>query len=196
MSLSNPFDVLEEKDISKTDMLNFFSYDSKTGFLTWNRRDYSCYENAGMCDRWNNFYAGQRAGTLTCHGYLTVKIFGKIRRVHRIIWLIENGSWPEYIIDHVNGDRSDNRIENLRSTDSLGNMRNRKTNKNTSSGFRGVYFNKREKKWRSHIKNCGNNIHIGYFDSFEEAVNARIISEKELGFHENHGRVVNPIGAI
>ena len=188
--MNNPFDTLEEQDISYEDMSCYLDYDFKSGHLIWKKRFEEIYENPMHLKRFNDFQAGQKAGTVNNVGYVTVKIFGKTRRAHRIIWLLIFKEWPKGQIDHVDGDRTNNKQNNLRDSNWLENMRNRKLNKNSTSGFRGVYWNLNECKWRAHIKDHGKNINLGYFDSFEKAVEARIEAEKYIGFHENHGKIL------
>jgi len=183
-------DVREENQISLEEILELFSYD-ETGYLIWNSRPLGFYENPIHHKRWNDFHAGQRAGTINSFGYVKVKVFGKQRSVHRIIWFIKTGEWPKGQIDHENGIRHDNRFENFRDVSGLENQRNRKFNKDNNSGFRGVYWNKNEKKWRAFI-DTGK--HLGYFDKFEDAVEARLNAEKEIGYHENHGKVLKLVG--
>jgi HNH endonuclease len=179
-------DLREENEISHDEICELFSYD-EGGFLIWNTRPPEFYENPVHHKRWNDFHAGQRAGTINSFGYVKVKVFGKSRSVHRIIWFMKTGKWPEGQIDHVNGIKHDNRFENFRDVTGLENQRNRKFNKDNTSGFRGVYWNTRAKKWRAFIDT---GTHLGYFDKFEDAVEARLNAEKDVGYHPNHGKVI------
>jgi len=95
---------------------------------------------------------------------------------------------PEQI-DHINGDRSDNRIENLRAVINADNGRNQKLRVSNSSGVMGVGFCKRAGKWRVRITINGKDKHLGIYKSYSEAVAARLTAEKLHGFHENHGRI-------
>jgi len=95
-------------------------------------------------------------------------------KVHRLIWFIHYGELPNFTIDHINGNRSDNRIVNLRDVTVQENNKNRKK-KST-----GVFFNKNRSKWQSYI--CSNNktTYLGIFDKKEDAIKARLIAEKDL----------------
>lgn len=188
------YDRLDESQISPDDMAAIVRYDQATGQLIWMHRGPDCYENSVHQRRWNTFYAGQRVGSITAQGYVVVKLFGKNRFVHRVVWLLNRGIWPTGQIDHINGDKSDNRIDNLRDVSALANMRNRSLSRNNKSGFRGVYWNTKEVRWRAHIKDQTRNIHLGYFDDFEAAVEARLEAERRIGFHENHGRHLKLVG--
>lgn len=126
---------------------------------------------------------GQEAGALSGRGYRNIRIEGKYYLAHRLIWKLLYGEDPEEI-DHINGNRSDNRITNLRSVCHYENMRNRKRGSDNTSGVMGVSWHKVNSKWRARI---GEEL-LGDFDKFEDAVAARKQAEKELGYHPNHGR--------
>jgi len=87
-----------------------------------------------------------------------------------------------------NGNRSDNRIENLRKVTTQENRKNAALYTNNTSGVTGVYFNRRLNKWCAQIKHNGKTHHLGSFKKFEKAVEARKIEENKLGFHKNHGK--------
>lgn len=107
---------------------------------------------------------------------------GKSMPAHRIIWEMVYGECPD-VIDHINGDKHDNRLVNLRNVDRAENMRNRKLNKRNKSGINGVSTRK-DGKWLVVIRTK----YIGLFDNFFEACCARKSAEYKAGFHENHGR--------
>jgi hypothetical protein len=98
------------------------------------------------------------------------------------------GHWPNGDVDHINGDRQDNRICNLRNVTRSENCMNSSISKRNKSGVLGVCWTSRERKWLAQIQHNGKNIHIGSFDVLEDAKAARLNKEKELGFHENHGK--------
>ena len=91
-------------------------------------------------------------------------------------------------IDHINGDPSDNRWCNLRSVTQKENGRNLKLSKSCTTGHLGVIWYKPSQRWRVRISPEGQNIHIGMFDDYEEAVAARKAAEIKYGFHPNHGK--------
>jgi hypothetical protein len=97
------------------------------------------------------------------------------------------GVWPTQLIDHINGDRADNRIVNLRQTTQSENMRNRRKSTNNTSGYVGVY--KVGAKWRARISVDSKNMNLGIYDTIEQAVQARKQAEIDYGYHENHGRI-------
>lgn len=128
---------------------------------------------------------GTRFGTF-CKGYVRGTFAGKLYYEHRLIWFYHYGDWPMYI-DHINGDRSDNAIENLRVATVQQNGFNRGGSTNTTSKYKGVYWNKRQNKWHSRCRSEGKQVHLGFFDLEHDAA---IAYDK---FAENiHGCYVNP----
>jgi hypothetical protein len=121
-------------------------------------------------------------GHLNKYGYLVTTIKGKFMAVHRIIWILENKIFPNGIIDHINGNRSDNRPINLRLGDYKLNARN--TYKTRAGRLFGCHFCKYTKKWRAQIKVNGKKFHLGRFNTEMEA-HKRFLEE-----HKNLERLV------
>jgi hypothetical protein len=125
--------------------------------------------------------SGDRAGGVSKNGYRTVRINGKRYLEHRIIYTMVHGSCPKYL-DHINGDRQDNRIENLRPCDLTENQRNKKLSKANNSGYKNVCWRKSLNKWRVHIRVTGKRIEIGQFEDLElAALVAEMAREKYHG---------------
>jgi hypothetical protein len=120
--------------------------------------------------------------------YRQLKIDRVIYCTHRIIWKMVTGNDPAEELDHVNHSRSDNRMENLREVDSLGNHKNMSKAKNNTSGVTGVSWHKQRQKWRAEIQVEGNRIHLGIFTQHWHAIRARKLAEIGYGFHPNHGQ--------
>ena len=157
-------------------------YDHETGHLTWKRRDKAA-------PGWNGRYAGKAAFTSDSgSGYRVGAADGRKLYAHRVAWAIHYGEWPD-IIDHINGDRSDNRLANIRNVCATENARNCSLKKNNQSGFHGVTWSRQFQKWRATITVNRKSIHIGLFDTSSEAMAARATYEREAGFHHNHGRL-------
>jgi hypothetical protein len=93
------------------------------------------------------------------------------------------------VVDHLNGDRSDNRFSNLRDVDQSRNLRNRVLSSNNKSGVVGVFWNAGRGRWTARIKINGKNIHIGTYKNLADAAAARVLAEREYGFTERHGTV-------
>jgi hypothetical protein len=177
-------------DLVDIDVLKkLFSYDPETGVLTWLERQREFFETNRACSTWNARYAGKQAFTANDkHGYKQGQIFGKIHRAHRVVWALYYGSWPANQIDHINGDRADNRIKNLRDVTNSENSRNQKFRSTNSSGVMGVHWYSTRKKWVAHLTVNGRYKNLGYFSDINDAIAARKAAEKEYGFHQNHGR--------
>lgn len=169
-------------------------FDAETGKLFWTERPTEMFMSCRnispqhACKTWNTRYAGREAFTaIGADGYKRGAIFDKPYLAHRVIWAILHKEWPEDGIDHINGDRVDNRPENLRAASNEVNSRNQKRRDNNSSGATGVYRSRSGKKWYAQLKVSYRAVHVGTFDSFEAAVAARKLAEREHGFHANHG---------
>lgn len=139
----------------------------------------------------SNAVIGSVAGSLDKLGYLRVHVLGKKYSVHRIVWLVVRGEFPNGDIDHINGVKTDNRICNLREVSKMENQRNKALGKNNRSGFIGVSFSKRDNMWNAQIVIRKKAIHIGTFKTPDEANTARLEFSKKFNFHENHGRNSN-----
>ena len=125
----------------------------------------------------------------TVNGYIHVSCKGQKVLQHRLAWLLMTGAWPTDEIDHINGIKTDNRWENLRSVSSRGNKLNRQRQQNNKSGVNGVHWHKPANKWRAVISINRKPIYIGIFDDIRDAEAARKRAEEKYGFHKNHGRL-------
>ncbi len=121
------------------------------------------------------------------NGYLIVAIDGTNYKLHRLAWLYVYGEFPSGDIDHINHDRADNRIVNLRDVTIAINNKNKTMFRNNTSGVTGVNFNKSKSSWDARISVCGERVNLGSFVQFHEAVNARKNAEVLYEFHKNHG---------
>jgi hypothetical protein len=168
--------------------------DPETGKLFWLPRGAHLFADGersaeSTCRRWNSRHAGKAAFTsVDAAGYHQGIILYSHYRAHRVIWAMVHDEWPRDQIDHINGVRADNRIGNLRSVTNRENSKNRKLPTNTTSGRIGVTWSGRDSKWRAVIDVDGGTKHLGYFDNFEDASDARKAAEFKYGYHENHGR--------
>lgn len=98
------------------------------------RAEFDCLPETGQLRRKSN---GRIAGTIQTDGYRQVSICGRYLLAHRVIWFMHHGAWPDYMMDHINGNRDDNRIENLRDVPQVVNIAARGVR--SKSGFKGVY---------------------------------------------------------
>lgn len=115
---------------------------------------------------------GSVAGCLAGAGYRYLMVDKKLYLEHRLVWFVAHGRWPESCIDHVNGVRHDNRIQNLREATVAENLKNTSKPKTNTSGFKGVSFEKAAGKWSAKARVDGSHHHLGYFHSAEEASTA------------------------
>jgi len=119
-----------------------------------------CYfPETGKLTRMN----GRKAGTLDNTGYTRLSIHCKRYLSHRLIWMMYYGYWPTTDLDHINRDKSDNRIANLREA-------SRSTNVRNSHDKIGVYLRKDNGKWRSNITVDGERLNLGEFDNQWDAI--------------------------
>lgn len=153
---------------------SLLSYDAKTGSMVW------------LKTLSNRAPKGSVIAYKTT-GYPAVRILGKLYLVHRLAWLIMTNSWPQFEIDHIDGDRSNNCWKNLRSATIAQNRQNRAIPKNNSSGIKGVYWCKNASKWRAKIMVNKKAMHLGLFDSMESANNAYDVAAKK--HHKEFRRV-------
>lgn len=128
---------------------------------------------------------GRVAGTYTNRGYVSIRICGKRYPIHRIIYFYHHGYFPK-IVDHIDGNRINNKIENLRSATVSQNAWNSKIRKTNSSGIKGVSWDKRVKKWRASCTVNYKQNNLGYYDSIEDA--AKVVSEFRQIHHKEFSR--------
>ena len=134
------------------------SYDENTGQLTW------------LVGRRN----GQIAGTLTKKGYIRLKI-DKNYMAHRVAWALHYGKWPDKSIDHIDGNRTNNRINNLREATFSQNSINSKIRNDNIHGSKGI--SKIPYGWTSHIWLNKEKYYLGFFKTKSEAMAARSKAE-------------------
>jgi len=139
----------------------------------------------GSCLIWKtskgSMKKGSVAGIKTNRGYWHIKINEKSYLAHRLVWAIFNNIDPEHHIDHINGDKSDSRIENLRLTPNnhVDNGQNMKKRSDNSSGLIGVSWHKATSKWVAQIKIHNKKLYLGVYDTVEKAHNAYLEAKKK-----------------
>lgn len=168
-------------------------YDKNSGSMTWLEKPSTDKDSA----RWNARYAGKECGTLDDKGYRRILLRFETNktfkiRAHRLAWFIVNGVLPNGEIDHINQDKLDNRISNLRDVTKEVNQRNGTRKSNNTSGVAGVCWHKQRKKWCAQAAGIGEkkSKHIGLFDTIEEADAAVRLFRSENGYTANHGRAI------
>lgn len=132
---------------------------------------------------------GLKAGTVAgCRQsgrviYLVIKIKQRLYMCHRLAWLYMTGAFPSGVIDHINGNGTDNRFCNLRDVSNCQNLQaTLKPPRNNTSGFKGAYWSKKQGKWVAGISIHNKRKYIGSFDSPEEAHQAYLAVKREVHF--------------
>lgn len=154
------------------------SYDKNTGELRRLVRTSSRMKVGDVAG--DKFHNGQRS-------YWRVRVKNSRFVAHRVIWLIVTGEWPENEIDHINGDGTDNRWDNLRSVTHSENCRNRRMRSDNKSGQTGVFWCRKSLRWTVQIKVDGKQKKLGSFKDKDAAITARKQAEREHGYHPLHG---------
>ena len=167
-------------------------YEPETGSLFWRERGAEWFrDGTNSADQtrsaWNSRWAGKAAlNSLSHQGYRNGGLLGAHCLAHRAIWVMQEGSWPGNAIDHINGDRADNRWPNLRTANHSENGRNMKIRSDNTSGVKGVYWHSRNAKWAAKIKLAGRTIPLGCHDDIDSAAAAYAKASAE--FHGAFGR--------
>lgn len=156
-----------------------FDYDPETGELKWKRRPREHFATDQSYGRWNTLFAGKAAGGFD-KGYCRICIDAITHKAHRIVWKLVKGEEPPAMIDHKDGNPSNNRLGNLRTTTYHGQAWNRRSRNDNSSGYQGVW--RLGGKWQAGICVKGRRYHLGLFTSAEEASAAyEAIANKVFG---------------
>ena len=160
--------------------LKLFRYDYETGVLYWRWRVNSRVPKT--------LEAGAQRKS-NSEGYLNVSVNGRDYAVHRIVMLMCYGFYGEGLeVDHINHVRNDNHLVNLRFVTHGENMRNKSVSSKSTTGVTGVDFSKAHKKYRARITVNWELIHLGYFETLEEAAAARAEANLKFKFNDNHGK--------
>lgn len=166
--------MYEREDITPELVRRLVSYDPNTGLMTWRPRDIGFFSDGGHSAshtraRWNTRYAGKPAfASNHSQGYLFGCIFKHGFLAHRVGWACHYGAWPTDEIDHINHDRADNRISNLREASRPENAQNGKSHCDSASEFLGVSFMSRDGVWVAQLKSK----YLGRFQTEREAARA------------------------
>lgn len=182
--------MADRADITPELCRQLLRYDPETGKLYWRERPREMFRDSRGYAAWSARYPGREAFTALSRGYRTGKILDVQFFAHRVAWAIVHGAWPapESDIDHINGDGCDNRMANLREVSHLQNGRNIKRPTSNTSGYIGVSWDARKRKWAAYIGARETRRFLGYFSTPSEAGQARVAAQLADGYHPNHGR--------
>lgn len=152
-------------------LLEMFHYIGVTGDLVWKSRPQGHFPSLAACSRWNGKNAGKVAGCRSgSSGYINVAIGNSPYLAHRIVWAINGLCLPDGMeIDHINRNKKDNRIENLRIVTSSQNSFNSRAKNTNKSGVKGIHWHKRTNTWRAVVMVNGKQVYARHFKSLDEA---------------------------
>ena len=182
-----------EARYAPSEIAKFYRYEPDTGHIYWRSRVAGMTFGANVVTEKtakfaNTRCANQRAEYRHNAGYLMLRLFTVAFLAQRVAWALHHGVWPDGLMDHENGVRTDNRIENLRVVDATGNSMNTARNRVNRSMRVGVHYDTRYRYWIAYINHQRQRVHLGSFATREDAVAARVAAELRFGYHPNHGR--------
>jgi hypothetical protein len=154
-----------------------FSYSESTGYFTRLKSVKGHYSAAGSV-----------AGCIEQNGYRSISIDNRRIKAHKLVFLYLQGFIPD-MVDHIDGNRDNNTINNLRVATASENQKNRKLGKSNKSGMSGVRWLPKSAKWQADIRVDRELIYLGRWEDKELAIQARKEAERKYGFHANHGRL-------
>ena len=154
-------------------------------------REYLDYDPETGVLRWKRPRGTMAAGSIACRkpnkdGYHRLGIDGRYHYAHRVAFALANGRWPSEYCDHINGNRGDNRACNLREATAAQNQHNAKISTKNTSGAKGVFLDKRVKRWRARVTYKGRYYYCGSHDSVADAQEA--VSRKRAELHGKFAR--------
>lgn len=179
--------------IDPTSLRQLLRYEPDTGQMFWNVRPASMFPtsgrggSAGCAARWNACHANAEAFcAVNSRGYRTGTLLNAHAAAHRVAWTLFYGEWPSSEIDHVNGNRADNRISNLRSATPQQNACNRGMRSDNKSGVKGVSWFAASRKWKATIAASGRQHYLGLFHDIADA--ERAVLDARATLHGLFGR--------
>lgn len=174
--------------ISQQELQERLNYDPKSGLLTWKVRPESTFANKQAWAAWNTRFSNKPAfTTINGEGYRIGSINNVVMSAARVIYTLMTGTEPE-MIDHIDGNRTNDSWVNLRNVDAATNLKNKKKSIANKSGVTGVCWDKARNKWEATIGHNRKSIKLGYFECINDAITARKLAEIEYNYHPNHGR--------
>lgn len=142
----------------------------------------------------SNRKAGEVAGSINTAGYMQIRVCGRNYLGHRLAWFMVYGYWPDFQIDHINRDRADNRLANLRLVTASENKQNCKRRSSSKSGIKGVHYCTRTKRWVAQIAADGRRLFLGRFTHSECA--ALAYAKAAMYLHKYNPSALMPDGTF
>ena len=130
------------------------------------------------------YAAGAPLGTVNAHGYVVLRVDNKLMYAHRVAWYLHYGCWPDGALDHINGVRSDNRVGNLRSVSTHENAQNTVLRKTSKGNPPGAHLHAPTGRYKSAICVKGRNVHLGYYDTPEDASEMYLLAKEMLHINQ------------
>ena len=161
--------------LSQDEVRQAFDYDPDSGLLKW-----KISPGTGV-------KAGQIAGSVHYRGYIQINYKRMNLLAHRVIWVYMTGKNPTEFIDHIDGNASNNKWINLREATNKQNQENRAQQANNSSGYRGVTYRKKEKRWQAQVQHNKKYVYLGCYATKEQA-NEVVVNWRSNSFTHDFGR--------
>ena len=158
--------------VTQSRLKELLSYNPATGLFVWLQQRHPRYPVGSQ--------AGISETRVPGYGYVIISLDGMPYKAHRLAWLYVHGEMPAAIVDHINRDKADNRISNLRLATRSENARNINRRRDNTSGITGVNFLPKTNRWTAKLTINGWNHFLGSFATKEEAVAARLKAEKKM----------------
>jgi hypothetical protein len=165
---------MSSKSIRQEELKSLLHYSPETGFFT-------------RLTPTQRTKVGEVIGCKNTNGHVQIRLGRRFILAHRLAWLYMTGSFPQSQVDHINGIKDDNRWINLREATNKQNGENQKLHTNNTSGYRGVHFDKKTRKWRGVIGHNGKKLVVGYFCCASEAAAATKEARAKFYTHD-YGR--------
>lgn len=169
-------------DIEISRICELVDYSEHTGLLIWKLRESDLSFNKTFAGKVvGNKYSPHKSRT----SYIRLRIENRTYQAHRLIWALYHGEWPKGIIDHIDGNGTNNRIDNLRDVSEQDNFRNCRLSKNNTTGANGVW--NQSGRYVAEIMVDRKKVCLGSYGTLEEATAARKAADKIYGFYYTHG---------
>lgn len=162
--------------LTQQTLKEYLHYCPNTGIFTWIKSPI------------NSIKINSLAGTISTDDYVVIRFDKKRYQAHRLVWLYLYGAFPITDIDHIDHDRSNNKLLNLRTATKQVNNKNASKRVDNNSGYTGVCWNKKDKRWAAYIRAGKVFTYLGNFKVLEDAVRVRKQAEIDYGYHSNHGK--------
>lgn len=178
---------MPHKSFTPQELLELLLYEPEAGLFKWAYRPEKYFRSPAYAKSWNDKHAGKVVAVFdNGRGYHIIAVSGQKLKAHRVAWVLTHGKYPCGSIDHIDGDRHNNKLSNLRDVSHAENMRNQRLSSKNKTGVAGVFWNGRN--FEASIKYQQKKYHLGNFRDLDTATAVRKSAEMQFGFHANHGR--------